>query len=215
MVSCPAHQVPTAFRQLAHRLLRGPQRCPRRSRGSRRAGRCVSSLDRGPEQPDDPGGRPPSLRHPGPPAPDQRRPYAVAELFAFVAANQAQARAILGNSSWEQVSETHAARPPRRWLRDEAVGSRLVDTLPAPRRGSLRPPLRASRTSGYAVAARSLTRSAPTYGSSYEGLAGGWLGRSDPALTCPASTATATATQADTSPVAALVDGRSERVSTI
>lgn len=34
---------------------------------------------------------------------------AVAELFAFVAANQVQARAILGISPWEQVTETHAA----------------------------------------------------------------------------------------------------------
>lgn len=34
---------------------------------------------------------------------------AVAELFAFVAANQVQARAIVGVSPWEQVTETHAA----------------------------------------------------------------------------------------------------------
>ncbi len=34
---------------------------------------------------------------------------AVAELFAFVAANQVEARAILGISPWQQVTETHAA----------------------------------------------------------------------------------------------------------
>ena len=34
---------------------------------------------------------------------------AVAELFAFVAANQGQARAIFGRSPWQRVTETHAA----------------------------------------------------------------------------------------------------------
>ena len=38
---------------------------------------------------------------------------AVAELFAFVAANQVQARALFGISPWEQVTETHAAS----WVR--------------------------------------------------------------------------------------------------
>lgn len=34
---------------------------------------------------------------------------AVAELFAFVADNQVQARAMFGSSPWDQVTETHAA----------------------------------------------------------------------------------------------------------
>jgi integrase len=37
----------------------------------------------------------------------------VAELFAFVAANQVQARALFGISPWQQVTETHAAS----WVR--------------------------------------------------------------------------------------------------
>lgn len=38
---------------------------------------------------------------------------AVAELFAFVAANQVEARAMFGISPWEQVTDTHAAS----WMR--------------------------------------------------------------------------------------------------
>lgn len=33
----------------------------------------------------------------------------MAELFAFVTANQGEARALLGISPWQQVTETHAA----------------------------------------------------------------------------------------------------------
>jgi Phage integrase family len=50
------------------------------------------------------------LVHPRQPNDDIR---AVAELFAFVAANQVQARRICGSSTWQRVTETHVAG----WLR--------------------------------------------------------------------------------------------------
>ena len=54
---------------------------------------------------------------------------------------------------------------------------RSAETCPAPRRGSLRPPLRASRSGRCAVATRTLTPSAPAYISSYGGPGGRMVGR--------------------------------------
>jgi len=66
-------QVPATLRQLAHHHLRRFPRCSRRSPGGRGAGRRVPSLDRRPQQPADPGDRPPAPRQARPPPPSQRR----------------------------------------------------------------------------------------------------------------------------------------------